>query len=153
MLRIYVIDQAVYRFSTLQKSAYLFKCESSFWPSSGVQIQVVQMSNEISKDIYFFAKTWRNLKRANSYIIDLCFVSSARHPLIWQWRNLKYEYWILFFFNWAMGFIPKMWFFFETCFHFQNVKGFVSVVFSFSEKHNCKQKSLQSLQIALLMRL
>jgi hypothetical protein len=25
-------------------------------------------------------------------------------------------------------------------FHFQNVKGFVSVVFPFSEKHNCKQK-------------
>ena len=39
------------------------------------------------------------------------------------------------------------------CFHFQNVKGFASVVFPFSEKHNCKQKSLHSLQIALLMRL
>ena len=47
----------------------------------------------------------------------------------------------------------KMWFFFEMCFHFQNVKGFVSVVFPFSEKHNCKQKSVHSLQIALLMRL
>ena len=39
------------------------------------------------------------------------------------------------------------------CFHFQNVKGFVSVVFPFSEKHNCKQKFvkkffLQSLQIS-----
>ena len=44
------------------------------------------------------------------------------------------------------------------CFHYQKVKGFVSVVFPFSEKHNCKQKFvkekfLQSLQIALLMRL
>ena len=37
--------------------------------------------------------------------------------------------------------------FFEMCFHFQNVKGFVSVVFPFSEKHNCKQKSAHSLQI------
>ena len=46
-----------------------------------------------------------------------------------------------------------MWFFFEMYFHFQNVKGFVSVVFPFSEKHNCKQKSVHSLQIALLMRL
>ena len=29
-------------------------------------------------------------------------------------------------------------------FHFQNVRGFESVVFTFSEKHNCKQKSLHS---------
>jgi hypothetical protein len=29
---------------------------------------------------------------------------------------------------------------FSMSFHFQNVKGFVSVVFPFSEKHNCKQK-------------
>ena len=62
-LSIYVIDQAVYRFSTLQKSNYLLKCESSFWPSSAVQIQVVQMSTEKSesldflKDVYFFVKT------------------------------------------------------------------------------------------------
>ena len=41
----------------------------------------------------------------------------------------------------------------ELCFHFQNVKGFVSVVFSFSKKHNCKQRFEHSLQIALLMRL
>ena len=34
-----------------------------------------------------------------------------------------------------------MWIFFSLCFHFQNVKGFVSVVFPFSEKHNYKQKS------------
>ena len=47
----------------------------------------------------------------------------------------------------------RMRFFFKMCFHFQNVKGFVSVVFLFSEKHNCKQKSVYSLQIALLMRL
>ena len=40
--------------------------------------------------------------------------------------------------EWA--FILKMWFFFEMCFHFQNVKGFVSVVFPFSKKHNSKQK-------------
>ena len=40
--------------------------------------------------------------------------------------------------EWA--FISKMWFFFEMCFQFQNVKSFVSVVFPFSEKHNCKQK-------------
>ena len=53
--------------------------------------------------------------------------------------------------EWA--FISKVWFFFEMCFHFQNVKGFVSVVFPFSEKHNCKQKSVHSLQIALLMRM
>jgi hypothetical protein len=46
---------------------------------------------------------------------------------------------------------------FSMSFHFQNVKGFVSVVFPFSEKHNCKQKfankSVQALQKALLMRL
>ena len=51
------------------------------------------------------------------------------------------------------AFIFKMWFFFKMSFHFQNVKGFVSVVFPFTEKHNCKQKSVHSLQIALLMRL
>ena len=46
-------------------------------------------------------------------------------------------------------------------FHFQNVvlfrnvlsfskcERFLSVAFPFSEKHNCKQKSVQSLQIAL----
>ena len=44
----------------------------------------------------------------------------------------------------------QIWFFFETCFHFQNVKGFVSVVFPFSEKHNCK--SVKSLQKASLTR-
>ena len=33
------------------------------------------------------------------------------------------------------------------CFHFRNVKGFVSVVFPFSEKYNRKQKSVHSLQI------
>ena len=53
--------------------------------------------------------------------------------------------------EWASIF--KMWFFFKMCFHFQNVKGFVSVFFPFSEKYNCKQKSVQSCQIALLMRL
>ena len=53
--------------------------------------------------------------------------------------------------EWA--FIFKMWFSFEMCFHFQNMKGFVIFVFPFSEKHNCKQKSVHSLQIALLMRL
>ena len=37
--------------------------------------------------------------------------------------------------------------------HFQNVKGFVSVVFPFSEEHKCRQKFVNSLQIALLMRL
>ena len=36
------------------------------------------------------------------------------------------------------------------CFHVQNVKGFVSVFIPYSEKHICKQKSVQSLQIALL---
>ena len=30
--------------------------------------------------------------------------------------------------------------FYEMCFHFQNVKGFVIDVFNFSEKHNCKQR-------------
>ena len=50
--------------------------------------------------------------------------------------------------TWAFAF--KMWFFFEMCFHFQNVKGFLSF-FPFSEKYNCKQKSVQLLQIALLM--
>ena len=49
------------------------------------------------------------------------------------------------------AFIFKMGF--ETCFHFQNVKSFVFVVFPFSGKHNCKQKSVLSLQIALLKRL
>ena len=50
-----------------------------------------------------------------------------------------------------MGF--KMSFHFQNvvlflmCFHFQKVKGFVNVVFPFSEKHNCKQKSVHSLQI------
>ena len=51
------------------------------------------------------------------------------------------------------AFILKMWFFFKMCFHFQNVKDFLSVVFPFSKKHNCDQKSVDSLQIALLMRL
>ena len=50
-------------------------------------------------------------------------------------------------------FIFKMWFFFKSCFHFQNVKGFVRFFSFFSKRHNCKQKSVQSLQIALLMRL
>ena len=40
--------------------------------------------------------------------------------------------------EWAFTF--KVWLFSEMCFHFQNVKGFVSVVFLFCEKHNCKQK-------------
>ena len=30
--------------------------------------------------------------------------------------------------------ISKMWFFFEMCFHFQNMKGFVSVVFPKNKK-------------------
>ena len=51
------------------------------------------------------------------------------------------------------AFICKMGFFFKMCFYFQTVKGFVSVVFPFSRKHNCKQKYVHSLQIALLMRL
>ena len=51
--------------------------------------------------------------------------------------------------EWALIF--KMSFFLKMCFHFQNVKGFVSVVFPFLDKHNCKQKSIHSLQIALLM--
>ena len=33
-----------------------------------------------------------------------------------------------------------MWFFFEMCFHFQNVKGFVSVVFPFSKKTQLSTK-------------
>ena len=53
--------------------------------------------------------------------------------------------------EWA--FIFKMWFSFKMCFHFQNMKGFVIFVFTFSKKHNCKQKSVHSLQIALLIRL
>ena len=40
--------------------------------------------------------------------------------------------------KWA--FIFKLWFFIKMCLHFQNVKGFVSAVFSFLEKDNCKQK-------------
>ena len=52
---------------------------------------------------------------------------------------------MLFVFIFKMGF--------RMCFHFQNVKGFVRVVFPFSKKHNCKQKSVYSQQIALLMRL
>ena len=51
------------------------------------------------------------------------------------------------------AFLFKMWFIFKMCFHFQNVKGFVSIVFPFSEKHNSKQKSVHSILIALLMRL
>ena len=43
-------------------------------------------------------------------------------------------------------------FIFIMCFHFQNVKGFVSVGFPFSEKHNCKQKSVYPLQMALQIR-
>ena len=34
--------------------------------------------------------------------------------------------------EWA--FVFKMWFFFEMCFHFQNVKGFVSCCYSFFRK-------------------
>ena len=44
-----------------------------------------------------------------------------------------------------------MWFFFKMCFHFQKV--FMRVVFLFLDKHNCKQKYVHSLKIALLMRL
>ena len=36
------------------------------------------------------------------------------------------------------------------CFHFQNVKGLVNVDHPFSKKQNGKQKSVHSLQIALL---
>ena len=45
---------------------------------------------------------------------------------------------MLSFSKWVSGwaFIFKMWFFFEMCFHFQNVKGFESFFFHFSEK-NC----------------
>ena len=43
--------------------------------------------------------------------------------------------------------------FFEMCFHFQNVKGFVSVVFPFSEKHNCKQKSDEYIKLLHLFQL
>ena len=50
-------------------------------------------------------------------------------------------------------FIFKICLFFEMCFHFQNVKGFASVVFSFSEKNKCNQKCVHSQQIALLKRL
>ena len=46
------------------------------------------------------------------------------------------------------AFIFKMGF--GMCFHFQNVKGFVSVVLPCSK---CIQKSIQSLQMDLLMRL
>ena len=47
----------------------------------------------------------------------------------------------LLFVIWMRPFQSKliMWFFFEMCFHFQNVKGFTNV-FSFFQKHNCKQK-------------
>ena len=42
---------------------------------------------------------------------------------------------------------------FRMIFHFQNVEVFVSVVFPFSEKHNCRQKSVHSpLQVALLIK-
>ena len=39
--------------------------------------------------------------------------------------------------EWA--FLVKMWFLFEVCFHFHNVKGLVSVFFPFSKKYNCKK--------------
>ena len=45
-----------------------------------------------------------------------------------------------------LAFIFKMRFFFKVCFHFQNERGFVSIVFPFSEKHICQQKSVHSLQ-------
>ena len=46
-----------------------------------------------------------------------------------------------------MRFVFKIWFFFEMCFHFWNVKkGLVSVVFSFSKKHNCKQTRLKRIE-------
>ena len=41
--------------------------------------------------------------------------------------------------------------FHSMCFHFQIMKGFMSVFFSFFRETNCKQKSSHSLQIALLM--
>ena len=43
--------------------------------------------------------------------------------------------------------IFKMWFFFEMCFHFQNVKGFMSVVFPFSKKHYTDRNNLVTLGI------
>ena len=57
----------------------------------------------------------------------ITFLYSESMFSFWKWVS-----------EWAS--ISKMWFFFEMCFHFQNVKSFVSVVFPFSEKHNCKQK-------------
>ena len=41
------------------------------------------------------------------------------------------------------AFTFKMWFFFEMCFHFQNVKGFVSVVFPFW-KNTIVNKNLET---------
>ena len=59
-------------------------------------------------------------------------------------------------FIFKMGF--RMSFYFQNVVCFQNVLSFSKcerfcVFFPFSEKHNCKQKSVHSLQIALLMRL
>ena len=54
-------------------------------------------------------------------------------------------------FIFKMGF--RMSFHFQNVVHFQNVKGFVIIVFPFSEEHNCKQKYVQSLKIALMMKL
>ena len=39
--------------------------------------------------------------------------------------------------------MSKMWFFLEMCFHFQNVKGFVSVVFPFP-KNTIVNKNLKT---------
>mgnify|MGYP007048885485 CR=1 FL=1 len=66
-----------------------------------------------------------------------------------QKKGLPTNFHMLSFSKW----VSEWTFIFKMCFHFQNVKGFVSVVFPISKKHNCKQKSVISLQIALLMRL
>ena len=84
---------------------------------------------------------------------------------VWEWAFIFKMWkvlWVLFFLFWknkiAMNYfvlfqkhvsIFKMGF--GMSFHFQNVKGFVSVVFPFSGNHNCEQKSVHWLQIALLM--
>ena len=84
----------------------------------------------------------------NSKLIFNCLIFSK----IGIWINSGFAIWTIF-----LSIFEKrrntLWFFFEMCFHFQNVKGFASVVFPFSEKYNFKQKSVHSLQISLLMRL
>ena len=61
-----------------------------------------------------------------SFMLYTCYKSDTHLKYIWKMKTFSFSKWVL---KWA--FVSKMWFFFEMCFHFQNVKGFVSGFFLF----------------------